>query len=1173
MNSQASDSDSLNEPKRQKFRIFRVLSTSALVLLFGVLVAGWIFQKQVFNVLVPMVLDVALAGSDFQLLRVETEVRIGSPVVLRNLRLGPSERVPEGSLTRLEIGLLEVAPGKLVDLLFTRERLIARLTAGDVRVVLDARQEFLPEPLPMPELSQPQQEEVRAWVLRLLPLHIALEGGAFILLGDGFDVELRGVGAEFSNRSEGIMRVRYGQFRTEGGWQKGWEELEAKTAWKGGEMVVFDAEVFPGVGLRDLRLDLARLGGPGVSLEADLFGGWARMDLGSKVKNKKPEFDLQAWAGGLQVSEALHFFLPDQSAGGVIEQFRFGFRGNPDDVVNASMTLRTEIRDFSWQGKGWEELAVGVASQNGIFELSEFQLRQKENRVAASGKAEWPKDGQWEKTAFEISVDANVAALSEVAALAGAAYGDLNGIVRVKGRLSGGDGLLEGEMEASAENLSWKDQQLGTLRSGLSLAGSEIDVREFAWKNGKDFASFEGRLSTRDPNLYSGKLSLEIAEIAGYEPLLRGFGMEGEKPSGGLQVHWQGDGTRVSHSGGFEISVSELKTESFPLGLEGSFHGTYSPDNIYLREGVLRQKDLELRWVLSAGKEGVYASGIRLLSGRNGEMLNGEIYLPWNPLVLLNGGDWQKGVISGRNLYADLRSKPLRAKGLMELLGQTSPVDAGFSLAVRAGGELMAPVLDADLRVENIRLEQEPATVLAEEAVLNFSSQDGSGVLNANIVISGVDPVRAELKFPFGFRIEEDGFHIEDFAGSLEGVVRLPRIDLAKFQSLIPARTITGVVDGEIVLGNSLLAPSINGVVRVSNGALDWNRQVPSLTDFQLVCRFDGESFRLEDTRGRIGAGPFDITGGGSFKDPTNVSAEIRVVGKDVLLMRNRQIRLRANLDLLLSGSARDGGGIKGSVELVDGRFFQQLEITPLLQGAANDATAPPVLPDLSGLVPPPWAAWKLDVGIRNATPFLVAGNIASGEIVPDLRIIGTLGDPRPTGMVTMRDVRAFLPFSVVTIREGTIRLREDVPRIPVLDIRGESQVLEYDIMILAQGPLDNQTLILRSDPPLPEESIILLLTAGLEPGSASGAGLGEAAIGQGGLLLLKAFARSFERDGVDLDSLINRLQVTSAPPLATGLRPTLRAQFRLNDGWSVMSERDAQGFLGGGVTYTIRFR
>jgi hypothetical protein len=158
-------------------------------------------------------------------------------------------------------------------------------------------------------------------------------------------------------------------------------------------------------------------------------------------------------------------------------------------------------------------------------------------------------------------------------------------------------------------------------------------------------------------------------------------------------------------------------------------------------------------------------------------------------------------------------------------------------------------------------------------------------------------------------------------------------------------------------------------------------------------------------------------------------------------------------------------------------------------------------------------------------------------------------------------------------IPEGRVEFVESNPWMPILDVRGHAEVLEYEIDLHASGPLSEGRLRLRSDPPLSQESIILLLTTGLVPGFHAGSGFGEAAVGQGGMLLLRTLLRQFDMRGVDTESLLNRLQVSAVPPPLPGGSAGLRARLRVTGGLSLMAEQDDLGFYNTGVTYRFRFR
>jgi autotransporter translocation and assembly factor TamB len=368
-----------------------------------------------------------------------------------------------------------------------------------------------------------------------------------------------------------------------------------------------------------------------------------------------------------------------------------------------------------------------------------------------------------------------------------------------------------------------------------------------------------------------------------------------------------------------------------------------------------------------------------------------------------------------------------------------------------------------------------------------------------------------------------------------------------------------------------LNAPKVVGEIGLSGGDIEMDTKSPRVNAINGRITMNTEHITIQSLRGEVGAGPFEVTGGADIRDPKNPSLDVHLTGSKVLLARDPGLRLRANLDIRAQGRG-ESGSVSGAVDLIDGRIFKKLEVTPLIvQSPVNGPIF--VAPVLAGLVPPPFSSWKVDVAIRNAQPFLLMGNLATGEISPDLKLRGTLGAPFMDGVVTLKNLQAYLPASTLIIPEGRILFNEQNPFMPIMDVRARSEVSGYNVQIYAYGPLVESNLAMRSDPPLSQENLIFLLTTGLTPTGLSGSGLGEAAAGQGGIILLRSIARQFEPLGIDLNDFVNRLSVRVVPPKDASQASSLTSELRLTDSFSLTTGRDGYGFYNAGVQYTIKLK
>lgn len=1079
-------------------------------------------------------------------------VRLDGPVEAEGLRF---ESVPGcGRLTVLDISRIVWRWGSIGNLFSAGGRMIPQMSVEGVSGVWDLSG-GAPGGIPVDR------------ILRWLPEELAIGVPALDVIQNGSQTSLRGVRVTLSESEAGGLELDWLSVQTPS-FFRAFGPVKARTAWKYGTLWLASMEVVPGIVVENLALDLLRNEGPSLSLSANCFGGSLRAD--AAVAGPDEGVDLAAWASSVPLDRLAALAGVEGRAEGTLAEARLTFRGKPDRPAEAEASLRLVAQGARWNQRGWESLEVAASLIQRRLVVSDFTLNQKTNQVGFSGEI-FLADG-WSGIArapFLLNLKADIRELGELAGLLGGPLDEAGGRMTAAGSVTGRAGRVEGFLSVEASEMTFRTLPPSSLRAEAIFRDGSIELARCDVFSGKDSASLRGTISQSSPYPYSAELDARVEDLA---MVLSPFHAPGAEHvyAGAVTARWQGDGTPKSHSGAFDIRLLNFVSGATPGGLTGEFIGTYSPQNLYFSTLQVERGPLKLAAGATITGSGITLKDLALRSGKT-TLLEGSAFLPMNLFAVLSGTDWRAAVDPDREAYLRAASpQDLSLGQLLQLAGQDFPLDGKLRLNVEASGP--PGRLKARGSLVAGGLLWKPSGAPPSRLDVRFSAADGAAELSGQLETKGFPPLKVEAGMPFGLARTEGGdWRWLNPAGEFRASLDFPRTDLAVFRPLAPKlRRLAGTLSGNLTFSGTMGAPRTAGTVALQGGVLEVSTRTPPLTNANARLAFDGARMVVEEARAEIGAGVCELTGGVGLADPSNPAWDLRLRGDKILLARDAGMRVRANVDLTASGN-NSSGLLGGSVRLVDGRIFQRFEITPLLLVAPE--SSPDSLfsaPEVS--VPPPFARWALDVKIRNETPFRIRGNIAEGEIIPDLTLTGTVGSPVPIGRVTLRNVEAFLPFTTLKIPDGRVDFLPDAPWVPLLDVRGTASTPDYEIQAYAFGPLDEKKLILRSEPPLPQEAVIVLLTTGIA-GTTQGAGFGEAAAGQGGLFLLRAFARQLDLPGVDTDALLNRVQVQATAPRGLGERATMRGRLRLTNSFDLVTERDGHGFFNAGASYSWRFR
>lgn len=1154
--------ESKPKPVKRKRGRYLLLGVVVVLLVLGYGLHGLVIEKAL-----RMALEAGGGAVGLVVEVGEIRSRLDAPLVLEKVRVRAKD--PAVSRTAARIERVEVVLNWPTAMFGKSGRFLREVSVQDGWIVMDQRREALPPVEPMRRLTDTASQKEADYVLRALPKRLVLTDLGYDVIWDGGSFGVSDVNADFDEAVLGRFSASGMDLRVENVRQV-FAAQQAVTAWKNGEAFLADMTIRRGMTVENLSVQLSRPGGVGVDVNAALFGGALRGGAFFGEWRGEPGVDAAVWASGFDVSEVFGFFGFDGKAGGVLTEGRFTFRGNPDRPLDAEASLRLVADDFRWGERGWKTLEASLSLINRRLSLGEMQLRQAENSVSANG--DLALSGDWKDVAsspFLLNVSASIFDMAALGGLLGPPFDELSGRMTVSAVLNGRSKMVDGSLSVEASKMTVRGRSVESGKLDVLFAGGEARVQRFElWSSG-DYVTGEGAVALRFPNTYSGQFQGRVKDLGEYAWLPKN---PLPVSSGGFQFRWTGDGTRNAHSGAFHASLDQLVSDWTPEGMTGRFSGTYSPRNIYFGGLELEKDKTSVVMQATLADSGIRLDDVEIRQGKK-QLASGEIFLPLNPFDMMSGKTISESILPATSLHARMQTAgDLDIDELFLAFGRKSPMMGELQGQISAAGKPDAVVIKADVKGRGLR----PAdgTGPVSELSLTVDAADGVARIAGTLLPKGLSPIALNLTSPLGLTTGEDGLpRLMDPEGKLEGRIDIPRTDLALLRPFLPdVQSVTGSLLAQIGIGGTVASPDFQGTLALEKARIEVAEGVPSIDNIEAVIRFADQGLQIQNFSGEIGAGPFRISGGVSLADFQNPVYDLKLEGSKVLLHRSTDFRLRSDINITAKGS-NDGGRVEGSVGIVDGRLFRRLEITPLIAPSPTESSRPFTAPTFSGMVPPPFDAWTVQVAIKNATPFKIIGNIADGEIQPDLVVKGTLGNPWPKGQVLLYGARAFLPFTTMDIREGRIDFVESNPWMPILDVRGFAEALDFDIRLHATGPLSEGQLTLRSDPPLSQEAIILLLTTGIAPGFHAGAGFGEAAVGQGSMLLLRTLLRQFDIRGVDTESLLNRLQVSAVPPKLPGDSSGLRARLQLWRGLSVMTEQDDLGFYNIGATYRFRFR
>ena len=564
-----------------------------------------------------------------------------------------------------------------------------------------------------------------------------------------------------------------------------------------------------------------------------------------------------------------------------------------------------------------------------------------------------------------------------------------------------------------------------------------------------------------------------------------------------------------------------------------------------------------------------------------GQILKLDGTFPFLPRKWLD----QKMILLDSPLTLTVKNDRLDLRRIQPLTPSIPNIKGTLNLDLRLSGSLMEPRLNGNINANNLntsRLTNLPDFGLNlelkttnQEITLNGSGKNGTANL---MTIAGSLPLQPKtwLGLPESEPEKEFLFEIKD-----------AEIDLRQVQPFVPMiKNVQGNLELNVKATGTSSNPQFSGDadLSITKMRLD-DSPFSEFRDSRIILNLANDIITVNESSIIASGGKATIRGSINLasKDADfDPIFDVEVEGKDILLYRTKDLNFRGHPNLTITGPYSKAK-IAGTLKIADSLIYKDVEILPF--GVPRTSETPrPNLPSFSQspkmenpIISPPSGVmeWNLEVDITTEDPVLIRGNLIDGQITgQNLKLRGTIGSPKPSGTVTTEEIVADLPFSKLEVQSGSITLNPDSPTNSYLELKGSSKISSYLVQVFVSGTIQNPKLVLTSDPPLPENEIMLLLATG----SVSSQLANQEVASQKALQYL--FETLRRRNGEKDKSILQRFLKNSGQ-IKVSLGETNQysgqnfssATLNLDDRWDFTTQIDEQGQTRAFLVFSVRFK
>jgi hypothetical protein len=814
-----------------------------------------------------------------------------------------------------------------------------------------------------------------------------------------------------------------------------------------------------------------------------------------------------------------------------------------------------------------DAISVAIEQKQADLAIRSATIQRGQNSMTATGTAQLqPNTTDPTKQPAQLSLNINTPQLGDFWTTA--SPNRISGALLAWAYVKWDGAKAKSSFNVYGSGLQARNLTIAQLNTAGSTSGNTIYLNDLtASLNQRDYANAEGTFDWRGEKTFTGKLAIDIADLATLKPLLEAGGNKGEL-AGSLTINFEGTGSlsNLTRNGSLKLALSNGKFGN-QKGLQANVDATYSAAGLEVPTFYIGSDQMDMQAVVSAKGKTLEISKLQLDQG-TAKYAAGSMTIPF---IWSHVGTSEPLFPSDGTVTATFQSESLDLKKMFENFGMKPAATGTVSVKFDASGTLSDLRARLDVDARDLRNSQyanlDPATLrLTAEAAEKKLSVVGE------LKQARIEPVAIAATMPLDAgKVLSTGSL--DQNTPVNATVRLPRSSVNFIRQFVPAiEQLDGSAALDVAVGGTIADPVFSGSGDINiNVARFANQTLPALTNYQGRLVFRDNTLTLEKFAGDLAGGPFKLGGRVVFTKLTEANLDLNLRADSVLVARNDSLTARADANIKITGPLT-GALVKGDVALTNSHFLKNIDIIPIgLPG--RPAPEPPSSTPALSIPNPPLRDWKFDITIKSKDPFLINGNLATGKAIIDMKLKGTGLRPSLQGQVRLENFDATLPFSTLSVQYGFLYFTPDDPLNPRIELHGTSLIRDYMVSVYVYGTSLAPEAVFSSEPPLPQEDIISLLATGTTRQELTGGG--NVLASRAALLLVKQLYTKLFKKGepTKSDSFFSRLDVGFTMADERTGKESATATYKLTDSVVLVGDVGVAGNYRGLVKYLIRFR